>query len=282
MGYKLALSDDETVATVRMPGLSIEDFDRDGNPKITSLLHIVSSMNCFVQDKALDSSGRTFYGYEKLLRAAVIFMASTELEIHEAMYDGAVPKWPLDYKMKLNDVGNSSIGTTGELTVASTGQTLFRTGYRFVHVNPITRRSMPLPDWWREKHCNDVIAKEPLIVQRTPRPGDTHVFKVRVMWTDTDNNNHATWTSYVQFSINAMHDGIRKNFYKNVNEEVVRRGLRKIRMRFMRESLEGVELIVHSWGSAEDDTTVCCEIENADGKVVFHTTLGYPSCVAKM
>ena len=31
MGYQLTLGDAEQVATVRMPGLSAESYDRDGN-----------------------------------------------------------------------------------------------------------------------------------------------------------------------------------------------------------------------------------------------------------
>ncbi|XP_041371430.1 uncharacterized protein LOC121384985 isoform X2 [Gigantopelta aegis] len=282
MGYKLTLNTEETVATVTMPGLSVEDFDRDGNPRITSLMHVVVCMRFFANHKPLDKSGRTFCDYAKLTNDSYSFMASVAIETDQGMYDRTVSKWPLSFQFQIGYVGKSSLSSIGTLTAPSTGQKLMHIITQVVYINKATRRPMPLPDWWRGKYANVAISNEPLIVQRTARPADTHVFKVTVMWTDTDNYNHTTWTSYVQFCINAMHDGIKKGFYKNVSKEVVQMGLRKIRMGFTGENLEGDELIVHSWESAEDNTAVCFEIENTDGEVVFHTMLGYPSILARI
>ena len=245
-------------------------------------MHIISSIRFFAYHKPIDKSGRTFRDYAKLTRDTLTFMASNEIEIDQAMYDKTVPKRPLEFTFQFGYVGNSSFNTIGVLTAPSTGKNVLRIISQLVYINKTTRRPMPLPDWWRGKLANVAIGNQALKVERTPRPAITHVFPLTVLWSDTDNYDHATWTTYVQFCINAIHDGIRNSFYKNTTKDVVQKGLRKIRMGFIGENVEGDKLTVHSWENGEDNATVYCEIENAAGNVVFHASLLYSGLRGKI
>ena len=215
-------------------------------------------------------------------RDSLIYVISNELEVHSAMYDKSVPKQPLACRFQLGYVGTSSLNTVGVLTAPSIGQELLRMKSQVVRVNKNTRRPMPLPDWWREKYASVAIGNPALIVKRHLRPAVTHVFPVTVTWSETDNNEHTTWTAYAHFCTNAVRDAVRTSFYKNITSEVLQKGLRKIRMGFLSESAETDKLIVHSWESVDDDTTVCCEIENLAGQCLFHATLRYPNLSGKV
>ncbi|XP_041371622.1 uncharacterized protein LOC121385150 [Gigantopelta aegis] len=268
VGFRLTLSSDESVATVRIPGLCQE---ADGYRYLYGIFRIFQTSRQI----------RPFI-LRFLKTVARFTLIRGVVEIERAMYDETVPKMPLEGKLQLGYVGKSSINTIGTLIVPSTGQKLLQAIIQFVCVNTTSRRPVPHPDWCRGKYANVAVGNESLKVQRTPRPADTHVFKVSVCWSDTDNYNHINWTTYVSYCVNyAIHDGIRKAFFKNVNKDVVKRGLRKISVGIGGENREGNKLTVHSWESAEDNTTVCCEIENAAGNVVSVAKLRYPSPLAK-
>ncbi|XP_071103009.1 uncharacterized protein [Haliotis cracherodii] len=274
MGYRLRLWEDEALAVVDVPGPSDDAFDVDGNCHVWSIVKVVGAAMHFAHNCPLDERGRSFLDYGKLTDGLYTFMASSSFDFARSMYDPDVSKWPLKVNVQLGYIGKSSTNFVSNVVVPSSGEILVRNINQLVAIDKETRKPTPFPSWWKEKHGEKAVRKEPLIIQKLSKPDNAHTYTLRVSWSETDMYNHVNWASYVVYSIDALHHGIKEGKLKGMDKEVVKKGIQRMRMAYFGECVEGDQLTVYFWEVEDQPRTVYFDIEKF-GVSVFQNTLTY-------
>ncbi len=237
-------------------------------------MRLMGAGRYFAYHYPLDDSGHTFMDYGAMTDDIFTFMASSEFEIDKAMYDVHGPKWPLQVHAQLGYIGKSSSNSVSSLVVPSTGQVLVKNVNQVVSIDKQTRKPTPLPTWWKEKFGDKAVRKEPLIISKFSKPESANVFTRYVTWTETDMYQHVNWASYVVYSVDALHHGLKKGVFSNMTKAIVRNGIKLMRMAYFGECVEGDELEVYFWEVDDQLRTVCFDIQK-DGASVFQNTLTY-------
>ncbi|XP_067686904.1 uncharacterized protein [Haliotis asinina] len=275
LGYRLRLLDNESVAVVHVPGFAVDAFDVYGNCHAWGIVKMIGRAVDFAHCFALDSSSERFFlDYAILFDELFTFMASSSIEFDKSLYNPLVSKWPLNINVHLGYVGTSSINFVSNIVEPSSGEILVRNVNQLVAIDKETRKPTPLPSWWKKKHGDKAVRKEPLIVQKLSKPDDAHTYTFRVSWSEIDLYNHVNWTSYVLYSINALHHGIKEGVLRGINKEVVKNGVQRMQMAYFGECVEGDQLTVYFWEVEDQPRTVYFDMER-DGRTVFQNTLTY-------
>ena len=166
--------------------------------------------------------------------------------IEQKFYQTTTPKYPLTLSVKLPHVGRTSF--TASYSLESPGNGTYATMKILgVFVDKTTRKPTPVPQWWKEKYTNLIQPSHPPSVNALERPECSIGLPVTIAYSDTDENCHTTWPTYVRMCYDAFVNGVMKKAYKRINEEDVSRGVKKIELTFKKESIIGDELMVHSW-----------------------------------
>ncbi|GFO22931.1 hypothetical protein PoB_004943600 [Plakobranchus ocellatus] len=212
---------------LRVPGLSHESFDRDLNPKITSIMttSAVARMAALVKPIRL-TSGRsgerstsepgqedeeTFLDYTRISNQYFTFMSSSEFVMNPAMYDNDVPKWPVDMVFTQGYIGNSSIAnkceffTCGDTDAGLDKILLWTNTYQIVAVDKTTRKPTGLPDWFKDKFKGRGCMDKGFVLRPFQRPANTFALPFTVRWADTDGYNHTNFSTYAHWAVNALH-----------------------------------------------------------------------------
>ncbi|XP_076455804.1 uncharacterized protein LOC143290337 [Babylonia areolata] len=151
-----------------------------------------------------------------------------------------------------------------------------------VLIHPDTRRPTPLPGWWRDHYGPLGVRQQGVVV--APRcPPDTvdtdlqqHAHRLRVVWTDTDTNDHTNNISYVRFAVDALVPAVREGTLAScLTLEDLRSGVSEVKAVYQRESSEGDELHVHLWCPLAEERTVVCSMEKQGGQPVCQVTLRF-------
>ena len=86
-------------------------------------------------------------------------------------------------------------------------------------------------------------------------------------WTFTDGYNHANWTSYAHYAIDAAHlcskQGSLKYFVENIKN-----GISKVQLHYYGESIEGDYLDINAWEDTENTKKVYIDMSK-DGTSIF-------------
>ncbi|XP_046563624.1 uncharacterized protein LOC124272484 [Haliotis rubra] len=274
IGYRLRLLENESLAVVHVPGLSDDAFDVDGNCHVWSIVKMIGRAVDFAHCYPLDSSERFFLDYGILFDRLFTFMASSSFEFNKCLYEPLVSKWPLKVNVQLGYIGKSSTNFVNNVVEPSSGEILVRNINQLVAIDKETRKPTPFPSWWKEKHGEKAVRKEPLIVQKLSKPDNAHTYTLRASWSETDLYNHVNWTSYVVYSIDALRHGIKEGVLRGMNKEVVKNGIQRMQMAYFGECVEGDQLTVYFWEVKDQPRTVYFDIER-DGTSVFQNTLTY-------
>ncbi|RUS69996.1 hypothetical protein EGW08_022241 [Elysia chlorotica] len=209
--------------SLRIPGLTHESFDRDWNPKMTSIMQTSSIARVYAFHTPLPptsgnekQTGKTrfFLDWPRLTQEFFTFVSSSEFVMSRALYKKSLKKWPLDMKFTLAHIGTCSIASTSEFFACPDGKTstaselLWSNTNQFVTVDRATRKATRLPDWYLERYKGKGYMDRGLVVKPFERPAATYAHPSVVQWTDTDNYNHTNWASYVRWATDALHAAI--------------------------------------------------------------------------
>ncbi|KAK3104495.1 hypothetical protein FSP39_003385 [Pinctada imbricata] len=250
---------------LKHPGASVTDFDIDYQPKIWVMMGWVISARTFAHSQTIDqTTGRTFLDNRELRKERLVFVRASEIEFTKAMYDSMIDKRPLYMKVRGGYIGKTSYTSIAEVTSPS-GETLIKNTNRLMGVDIVTRKPLPIPDWYRERNHRS-FHSPPKIFEKLKRPNAVQHKRMRVSWSDLDLNIHATWSTYVMMTINAASLLVKDGHLRHFRENKLR-GLHKLQLQFLGESIEGDELDVYVWEETET------HIMNSDvckkGKSIF-------------
>ena len=241
-----------------------------GQPKIWIVMNWVVLGRSFAQRQVVNKeTGEYFLNINLLRRGRLSFMRASVFEFTRAFYDLSVSKMPMFMKMKGHYLGRSSWSTVVEVTNSS-GDLLLTNTNQLTGVDLVSRKSKPHPEPYKEKYQKYFIGK-PLIFDRVSRPSTSGRCKVRVEWTDIDENEHATWYSYVRMVINGASKCAKEGSLGHFRENKLR-GLHKLQLHFYGESFEGDELDVYVWEEKENFTMIgdVCKNDNTIFQGIFH------------
>ena len=273
-------------------------------PNVSILLPVLDVIKTKAMEHVYNEAGQTFWNWGALEKDNLTFIAATEISIFPQFltrYVGGqdLGSSMLKVKFSIWNTGKTSASIATEICHAATGAPLISDVIKFIHIDRETRKPKPLPLWFLQKyqgkgtHEKDVFA-----VERFERPESTFVHCVRVLFQDTDSNNHTSYSIYVNFAINALHYGLLVRADKNcdvrkrceyqrsnwcgdvsaldgMSEEIVRNGVKKARVCFISESKLDDKLDVHVWKSDSQLLQVKVSIETPSGDKVCQVTLEF-------
>ncbi|CAG5117187.1 unnamed protein product [Candidula unifasciata] len=292
------------VVTFTIPGLSLESFDNYSNANIISLMKTAMAARTYILHHPDPVTGDVFLDWPRVTSDRYMFMSSAEYTMSRKLYDSSIPKWPLDARFSLGNVGNSSVSYVIELYVHNENTApLWKCVTQSVSIDTATRKPSPLPDWFKDKYKGKGCMDKGFIIRGFDRPSLTYKHQLQVSWSDTDHYQHTNFTSYARFSIDALHAAIRMEngntensrsnkdspatnadghnqrekasdssdahpaALKGITREIISNGLKNIQICYLNESLEGQNLDAHVWQQAGQKHEVFCSIERGSVEV---------------
>uniref|UniRef100_A0A0B6ZLL4 Uncharacterized protein n=1 Tax=Arion vulgaris TaxID=1028688 RepID=A0A0B6ZLL4_9EUPU len=198
------------MASFTIPGLSHESFDIDANAKITSVMITSVLSRAYALHKPDTVTENTFLDWPVVMNGKYTFVSSTEFRISQELYNPDIPKWPLDAKFSLGNVGNSSVANVIEFFAHEDGKSpLWTNVTQLVAIDTSTRKPTALPEWFKDKYKGKGCLEKGFIIKAFNRPPVTYVHPVKVNWSDTDNYKHTNFASYVRFALDCLHAAVR-------------------------------------------------------------------------
>lgn len=241
-----------------------------GTPAIWKLMKFMEGSRFFAHH-ALSSPGENnFVEYDVLTKDRMTFMGSTEFLINKAMYDRSVLKCPLDVKLRLHHVGKSSLSTQAKVFVHQSDNVLLSNINQVVSIDPLSRKPMPLPDWWKTKYAGMASGGEPMVIQSESRPDGATVYDVPISWSDTDFYEHTNWTSYVKYCIDAANACCIKGQLRQISKETVKESqVKTLRVRYSGESILGDTLKIYAWETPELPNSIKFQVYKETSPICF-------------
>ena len=236
------------------------------------MMNLVVSGRMFVHHYPLDETGRTFRDFEKLTSDRLTFLVTSEVCFTKALYDPDIPKGSLLTTVKGGYIGNTSFNSHSLMKTES-DELLVSNINQVVSIDMETRRPKPLPDWWKRKYEESAKRFQPYKLEKFPRAESTSIYHVKVAWSDTDMNNHATWSAYVRYAKDAAHHAFRTGSLSKF-EENLENGISKIQSHYLGECLEGDELTVYIWEDVQENYHIRCHIDK-DKECIFQTIFSF-------
>ncbi|KAL3835940.1 hypothetical protein ACJMK2_021401 [Sinanodonta woodiana] len=273
INYKLELDEEKCEATVSHPGLSADDFDMITlRPCVWKVMKVIGAARYFAHHIRLDDTGRTFRDYGKLTDGQLTFLVASELVFTPDLYDINVPKTPLIIKVQGGHIGNTSYNSVSTM-LSRDNKFLCSNVNQVVLINKDTRRPMPLPDWWKSKYSKSAVDKRPVRFEKEVRPDKTSSFQIHVVWSDTDNNNHTNYASYIRYAIDAAHF-ISKQGEIDEIKDMLNNGISKLEILHLGESTEGDILDIFMWAVQSTQNKLIVQMDKGDN-TVFQCCMHY-------
>lgn len=241
---------------VTIPTLPYEAFDCSGEKILPwSLLKLFDS--CEVGDFWHNKDDKHGPSQDQ-----VLFMLNCELEVDRALYEWESPKFPLVIDNRLVFVKRSSRAFENLLFHPERSKPYARFFTIDVNMDPQTRKPKPLPEWWKE-HFRSPSDGDRREYELPPKPKEG-VFSssCRIHFSDTDENKHANYTSYVRYCFDHMCENIIFGKYGS-GLDAYQIGLKKLQVTFLNECMLGDVLTIHSWQTDSSENRFCFEIWNS-------------------
>lgn len=263
MNFTMSVNEDRVEATVHTNGLSYADYDsRNAKPKPWHLMKFLESARYFAHHWPLDDSGKIFRDYAKLTDDRMTFLVTSVLDIKREMYNSKVLKSPLDVIVKGGFIGNSSLNSITSV-ITSAGIELMSNVNQVVSIDKSSRRPLPLPDWWKQKYAESAKSCPPLKFSKIEKPENIPFYDYKVARSDLDGNNHANWSVYVKFALDAMYHFSKTGYLAsmpNFDEFSVNR----MELMYSGESFDDDVLKVYAWEDHSSPFTAIVHIYKED------------------
>jgi len=218
-------------------------------------------------------SCKYFCGYWELQENGTPgFIAASSFDMSPELYDCSKPKSPLDVKLQVGHIGNCSLVNIATL-MTTDGEQLVRNLTSFIAVDKDTRRSQPLPDWWKHKYA--IMDKDVGLLRFSEyeKPLTAKAFKVYVNRSDQDLNGHTNWSCYVRFALDGLHHHVKHGLVSGFSD-LEKRGTKRMELSYSGQSFDGDSLDVFVWKDADDINKVRTHIEKG-GKLIFQGTFEF-------
>jgi len=228
-------------------------------PKPWQLMKFLEYVRFYSHHVPLDDSKRTFRDYAEITSHTLTFLVTSSFDMDAEMYDSSIPKSPLDVKIQGGHVGNSSVNSIATIYTKD-GQRLLSNVNQAVFVDKATRRPKAIPDWWKEKYAESAKNYESLKFSKIKRPEGVMPFKIHVVRSDIDANNHVNWTCYVRYALDGLYHNVKHKLINGL-DDFEKRGLKRMELLFSGESFDDDVLDVFVWADLEEELRAHVHIE---------------------
>ncbi len=143
-----------------------------------------------------------------------------------------------------------------------------------VSVDKTTRKSTPLPDWWKDRYRSHVIGNQRLVCEQLQVPEETHRHNMTVTWSDIDGYKHTNYLSYVRYCYDTAMDAIHHKKLSRFHDDITSYLTKRMRALYKGESRAGHELSVACWENTQDPFTLHFDISK-EGETLFQCTLEF-------
>jgi acyl-CoA thioesterase FadM len=164
-----------------------------------------------------------------------------------------------------------------ELRHRDTGEVFATNTNQVVTVSKETRQPTPLADWWKAKYASAVVEDKRLIVPMINVPDKTHVYQMKVPWSDIDGYKHTNYISYIQYCFEASMDAVVAGFYSKFKDDMLLYHVKEMEVAYKGETKAGDELQVATWENKEDPFKLHFDIRKAGSTVFQNSGIFYES-----
>ncbi|KAK3105667.1 hypothetical protein FSP39_002966, partial [Pinctada imbricata] len=208
---------------------------------------------------------KSFLDVPNLLKEVTIYVTYSNVCIHKHFYGVSYDKHSLT--CTLNVIGVSESEVAFRLEIANPGHNFPSAIMEIisVSVNPVTKMRCPLPKWWVSKYKLQNGSRSSLLTPENSMkiPNKPAEMRIKVVYSDTDRNNHTNWKSYARFCYDSLMDACIDGKYRKVKVKDTGRAVQFFEIWFFKESVLGDDLNIFSWEvDNENENVVEFEIRN--------------------
>lgn len=192
----------------------------------------------------------------------MFFMVGRDWTFSPRLYQQAAFDFPMSMHWTLTGVGNVSVdhqliyyedqqptsSTTPSSSIAR--QPLASCVFRLVHVDPVTRKPAPIPEYLLFGFKENVVAdgeRFPTIRAPSVLPKNSYKCQLRVRYDDMDVLQHTNVSSYLVFAMECASMAAKDGFYSLICDDVAFYRSRRATSIFISECRAGDELEVVTW-----------------------------------
>ena len=241
-----------------------------GNVGIYEILRWSDGVEIIAENIHNPLTGHSVLDFDKMFANRLVFIASFKCTLREGMYklvDTSDPT-PISFDYGLHNFGNSSFGVVVDM-VDETGRGLGQVAKQSVVIDQYTRKTVPIPDWWKKKHGSRAREKRKLVTPELSVPTEnTYMYGIKVSWNDIDTNNHVNYKSYVLFCLDAAMDAVKHGFYVGFFGDILKYNVKTVQVRYVNEALAGDNLTVITWQDAQNPRVIHFSIEREGNALV--------------
>ena len=151
--------------------------------------------------------------------------------------------------------GNSSFTNKTTWFKLGDGKALGKLTFKYVMVNRNTRRSSPLPDWFRDKYPrltdpDSYQWMKPLLV-----PPHAYSLDKMVEYSDTDSNKHANNTFFLRACFDVAATACSAGYFKHFSGDFFKYHTQKMWVLYSKETNVGSKLKVYTWDSPDSSSS---------------------------
>lgn len=228
-----------------------------------------------------------FYArFPEATQGVLTYVASMRTDISKTFYD--INRQPsltsLRFVLYPGHMGKSSFASVVEMRNAQSNELYVKNVNQLVCVSKDTRKPTPLPQWFREKF-SAVIKGSPLIVPQFSLPPAEvvrHTSLQKVGYNDIDFYQHANFSTYLKFSIEAAKEAAnRKGIFKPPLSQVLAGLLldfkvKSVQMAFFDDANVENQLAVTTWQNPSNLLQIFADVAlNENGKTINQGTIEF-------
>jgi acyl-CoA thioesterase FadM len=194
----------------------------------------------------------------RIIQQYLVFNVTTQVSVSDAFYElyDKSERTPLLYKVYCDHLGKSSYRIVVEIRNSSTKELLVQSFTQSVTVDRVTRKSSPLPNWFRDKyrsHCTGSRLVLPVVTNSNTHEVASYVGDVTLPFTDSDWYSHINVTSYIKYVIETAMEASDKGVFKGLFRGSLKMNYRAktVFMEYLSEIRPGCTLTVSAWKMKE-------------------------------
>ncbi len=161
----------------------------------------------------------------------------------------------------------------GELVDEDSEKVLAKSVYQLCRLDESFKLA-PLPQWWKEKYTKTLSKNVDIVVPSIIKPDKTHVYEVKLSWSDTGVGNYIRYNAYVKHCIDATMDGIYHKAFSKLVGNIYNYHIGKVTIAYKIMLLADDKLMVHVWEDPENPFKLHFHLEK-DGKLAVQITIAY-------
>ncbi|GFS01731.1 hypothetical protein ElyMa_001105300 [Elysia marginata] len=282
----IEIHDNPRYVTFTYYGIPLWCFDyQSGSPGLMSIIGALEDCWSYGSSRKMPEPLNHTVSLEREMRRSGLlgFYTDFEINIARSLYSHSVPLWPLRAKYSHGCYSGAFITNCTELRALSIQEPLVKMTICAGCVSAKTRKRVDaLPKWFMEAVDGKQTLQKGLKLERLKsRPEDAYRQSTMILMADIDHNKHTNYKTYIRKCYEALQTALTIKEAAQLNTEqnaqkidsdrysekakaseasghkqvlprwltsdIMRQGVKTLRVKFIKESQAGEEVSVHVW-----------------------------------